>query len=92
MDEVQKLPKKDFIIFVGLAEAPKLHVFLFVIFNLFDHIGWETWSLVLILLDFQLHIPMYIFLSKLSSVNGVSASAVTPKVIEGFHKGDKFRH
>ena len=49
-------------------------------------------SLVLILLDFQLHIPMYIFLIKLSSVNGVSASAVTPKVIEGFHTGDKIRH
>lgn len=44
LDEVQKLPKKDFIIFVGLADAPKLHVFLFVIFNLFDHIGWETWK------------------------------------------------
>ena len=42
--EVQKLPKKDCIIFVGLADASKLQVFLFVIFNLLDHIGWETWK------------------------------------------------
>ncbi|KAL6083847.1 hypothetical protein STEG23_006377 [Scotinomys teguina] len=78
-------------ILVGLTDAPELQVLLFVTFTiiylitLFGNLG----MLVLILLDSRLHTPMYIFLSNLSFVDCVYASAVTPKVIEAFLMGDK---
>ncbi|KAL6084567.1 hypothetical protein STEG23_018290 [Scotinomys teguina] len=68
-------------ILVGLTDAPELQVLLFVTFTiiylitLFGNLG----MLVLILLDSRLHTPMYIFLSNLSFVDCVYASAVTPK-------------
>ncbi|XP_021484607.1 olfactory receptor 5B12-like [Meriones unguiculatus] len=73
-------------ILVGLTDAPELQVPLFIIFTLiylitlFGNLG----MIVLILLDSRLHTPMYFFLSNLSLVDCVYASAVTPKVIEGF--------
>uniref|UniRef100_A0A8C6HAK7 Olfactory receptor n=1 Tax=Mus spicilegus TaxID=10103 RepID=A0A8C6HAK7_MUSSI len=73
-------------ILVGLTDAPGLQVPLFIIFTfiylttLFGNLG----MIVLILLDSRLHTPMYFFLSNLSLVDCVYASAVTPKVIEGF--------
>ncbi|XP_052046725.1 olfactory receptor 5B12-like [Apodemus sylvaticus] len=73
-------------ILVGLTDAPWLQVPLFVIFTviylatLFGNLG----MIGLILLDSRLHTPMYFFLSNLSLVDCVYASAVTPKVIEGF--------
>ncbi|XP_028714621.1 olfactory receptor 5B12-like [Peromyscus leucopus] len=73
-------------ILLGLTDAPELQVPLFIIFTfiylttLLGNLG----MIMLILLDSRLHTPMYIFLSNLSLVDFVYASAVTPKVIEGF--------
>ncbi|XP_049993349.1 olfactory receptor 5B12-like [Alexandromys fortis] len=78
-------------VLVGLTDVPELQVPLFVIFTfiyLFTLVG-NLGMLVLILLDSRLHTPMYFFLSNLSFVDCVYASAVTPKVIEGFLTGDK---
>ncbi|XP_041517426.1 olfactory receptor 5B12-like [Microtus oregoni] len=78
-------------ILVGLTDVPKLQFPLFVIFTLIYLITLfgNLWMIVLILLDSRLHIPMYFFLSNLSFVDCVYASAVTPKVMEGFLTGDK---
>nr|XP_042126569.1 olfactory receptor 5B12-like [Peromyscus maniculatus bairdii] len=73
-------------ILLGLTDAPELQVPLFIIFTfiylttLLGNLG----MIMLILLDSRLHTPMYIFLSNLSLVDCVYASAVTPKLIEGF--------
>ncbi|XP_005352060.1 olfactory receptor 5B12-like [Microtus ochrogaster] len=78
-------------ILVGLTDVPKLRFPLFVIFTLIYLITLfgNLWMIVLILLDSRLHTPMYFFLSNLSFVDCVYASAVTPKVMEGFLTGDK---
>uniref|UniRef100_A0A8C8W7N3 Olfactory receptor n=1 Tax=Peromyscus maniculatus bairdii TaxID=230844 RepID=A0A8C8W7N3_PERMB len=78
-------------ILVGLTDAPELQVPLFVVFTsiyLITLVG-NLGMLVLILLDSRLHTPMYFFLSNLSFADCVYASAVTPKVIEGFLTGHK---
>ncbi|XP_038189585.1 olfactory receptor 5B12-like [Arvicola amphibius] len=78
-------------ILAGLTDVPELQVPLFVIFTfiyLFTLVG-NLGMLVLILLDSRLHTPMYFFLSNLSFVDCVYASAVTPKVMQGFLTGDK---
>ncbi|XP_006164788.1 olfactory receptor 5B12-like [Tupaia chinensis] len=78
-------------ILAGLTDAPELQVPLFMIFTLiyFITLVGNLGMIVLILLDSQLHTPMYFFLSNLSLVDCVYASAVTPKVIVGFLTGDK---
>nr|XP_048285769.1 olfactory receptor 5B12-like [Myodes glareolus] len=78
-------------ILVGLTDVPELQVPLFVIFTfiyLFTLVG-NLGMLVLIMMDSRLHTPMYFFLSNLSFVDCVYASAVTPKVIEAFLTGYK---
>ncbi|XP_075831151.1 olfactory receptor 5B12-like [Microtus pennsylvanicus] len=78
-------------VLVGLTDVPELQVPLFVIFTfiyLFTLVG-NLGMLVLIMMDSRLHTPMYFFLSNLSFVDCVYASAVTPKVIEGFLTGYK---
>ncbi|XP_052028830.1 olfactory receptor 5B12-like [Apodemus sylvaticus] len=73
-------------ILVGLTDAPFLQVPLFIIFT-FIYLTTLVGNLgiiLLILLDSRLHTPMYFFLSNLSLVDWIYASAVTPKVIEGF--------
>ncbi|XP_036064247.1 olfactory receptor 5B12-like [Onychomys torridus] len=73
-------------ILLGLTDAPDLQVPLFIIFTLIylTTLLGNLGMIMLILLDSRLHTPMYIFLSNLSLVDCVYASAVTPKVIEGF--------
>ncbi|XP_028714625.1 olfactory receptor 5B12-like [Peromyscus leucopus] len=73
-------------ILLGLTNAPELQVPLFIIFTVIylTTLLWNLGMIMLILLDSRLHTPMYIFLSNLSLVDCVYASAVTPKVIEGF--------
>ncbi|XP_028714622.1 olfactory receptor 5B12-like [Peromyscus leucopus] len=73
-------------ILLGLTDAPELQVPLFIIFTLIylTTLLGNLGMIMLILLDSRLHTPMYIFLSNLSLVDSVYASAVTPKVIEGF--------
>ncbi|XP_006995106.3 olfactory receptor 5B12-like [Peromyscus maniculatus bairdii] len=78
-------------ILVGLTDAPELQIPLFIIFTviyLITLVG-NLGMIVLILLDTRLHTPMYFFLSNLSLVDCVYASAVTPKVMEGFLTGHK---
>ncbi|XP_005352061.1 olfactory receptor 5B12-like [Microtus ochrogaster] len=73
-------------ILVGLTNTPELQVPMFIIFTviyLITLIG-NLGMIMLILLDSRLHTPMYFFLSNLSLVDFVYASAVTPKVMEGF--------
>ncbi|XP_062053866.1 olfactory receptor 5B2-like [Lepus europaeus] len=78
-------------ILLGLTNAPELQVSLFVIFTLIYLINvvGNLGMIVLILLDSQLHTPMYFFLSNLSLVDFGYSSAVTPKVMTGLLIGDK---
>ncbi|XP_021010821.1 olfactory receptor 5B12-like [Mus caroli] len=83
---MQNISELSEFILVGLTDAPFLQTPLFIIFTLiylatfFGNLG----MILLILLDSRLHTPMYFFLSNLSLVDCVYASAVTPKVMEGF--------
>ncbi|XP_059960522.1 olfactory receptor 5B2-like [Mesoplodon densirostris] len=80
----------DFIL-VGLTNAPELQIPFFIVFTLiflisaFGNLGMIT----LILLDSCLHTPMYLFIINLSLVDFGYSSAVTPKVMAGFLRGDK---
>ncbi|XP_003421455.1 olfactory receptor 5B12-like [Loxodonta africana] len=78
-------------ILVGLTDALALQVPLFLIFTViyFITLVGNLGMIVLILLDSRLHTPMYFFLSNLSLVDCVYASAVTPKVMVGFLTGGK---
>ncbi|XP_037695009.1 olfactory receptor 5B12-like [Choloepus didactylus] len=78
-------------ILVGLTDAKELQVPLFLIFTLiyFITLVGNLGMIVLILLDSNLHTPMYFFLSNLSLVDCVYASAITPKVMVGVFMGDK---
>nr|XP_003421450.1 olfactory receptor 5B12-like [Loxodonta africana] len=78
-------------ILMGLTDAVELQVPLFLIFTFiyFNTLVRNLGMIMLILLDSRLHSPMYFFLSNLSLVDCVYASAVTPKVIVGFLTGDK---
>nr|XP_003421456.2 olfactory receptor 5B12-like [Loxodonta africana] len=78
-------------ILVGLTDALELQAPSFLIFTLiyFITLLGNLGMIVLILLDPRLHTPMYFFLSNLSLVDCVYASAVTPKVMVGFLTGDK---
>ncbi|KAL1788901.1 Olfactory receptor 5M10, partial [Sigmodon hispidus] len=71
---------------VGLTDDPALQIplfFSFTLIYLITLIG-NLGMITLILLDSRLHTPMYFFLSNLSLVDCVYASAITPKVMEGF--------
>ncbi|XP_049747747.1 olfactory receptor 5B12-like [Elephas maximus indicus] len=78
-------------ILVGLTDAIELQVPLFLMFTLIylNSLVGNLGMIILILLDSRLHTPMYFFLSNLSLVDCVYASAVTPKVMEGLLTGDK---
>ncbi|XP_006900532.1 PREDICTED: olfactory receptor 5B2-like [Elephantulus edwardii] len=78
-------------ILLGLTNAPDLQIPLFILFTLiylltlFGNVG----MVMLILLDPQLHTPMYFFLSNLSLVDFGYSTAIIPKVIDGFLTGDQ---
>ncbi|XP_031240639.1 olfactory receptor 5B12-like isoform X1 [Mastomys coucha] len=83
---MQNISELTEFILIGLTDAPFMQVPLFIIFTLIyltTLIG-NLGMILLIFLDSRLHTPMYFFLSNLSLVDCVYASAVTPKVIEGF--------
>ncbi|XP_036283414.1 olfactory receptor 5B3-like [Pipistrellus kuhlii] len=78
-------------ILLGLTNVPELQVPLFIMFTfiyLITVVG-NLGIIILILLDFRLHTPMYFFLSNLSLVDFCSSTAVTPKIMAGFLVGDK---
>ncbi|KAH0511761.1 Olfactory receptor 5B12 [Microtus ochrogaster] len=83
MDNISEV--SEFIL-VGLTNTPELQVPLFIIFTLIYLITLtgNLGMIILILLDSRLHTPLYFFLSNLSLVDFIYASAVTPKVMEGF--------
>ncbi|XP_028625923.1 olfactory receptor 5B3-like [Grammomys surdaster] len=76
---------------LGLTNDPALQIPLFITFlviytvTLVGNLG----MILLILMDFRLHSPMYFFLGNLSLVDFCYSSAVTPKVMSGFLVGDK---
>ncbi|XP_012367567.2 olfactory receptor 5B2 [Nomascus leucogenys] len=78
-------------ILLGLTNVPELQIPLFILFTfiylltLCGNLG----MMLLILMDSCLHTPMYFFLSNLSLVDFGYSSAVTPKVMAGFLRGDK---
>ncbi|XP_062949656.1 olfactory receptor 5B2-like [Cynocephalus volans] len=76
---------------LGLIDVPDLQFPLFIMFTLIYLITvvGNLGMIVLILLDSGLHSPMYFFLSNLSLVDFCYSTAVTPKVMVGFLKGDK---
>ncbi|XP_040588468.1 olfactory receptor 5B3-like [Mesocricetus auratus] len=75
---------------LGLTSDPSLQLSLFITFlfiytvTLIGNLG----MILLIVLDSQLHTPMYYFLGNLSLVDFCYSSAVTPKVMAGFLIGD----
>ncbi|XP_054581229.1 olfactory receptor 5B3-like [Eptesicus fuscus] len=78
-------------ILLGLTNVPELQVPLFIMFTfiyLISVVG-NLGIIILILVDFRLHTPMYFFLSNLSLVDFCYSTAVTPKVMAGFLVGDK---
>ncbi|XP_041517767.1 olfactory receptor 5B12-like [Microtus oregoni] len=83
---MQNISEVTEFILVGLTDAPELQFILFIIFTLIylTTLLGNLGMILLIFLDSRLHTPMYIFLSNLSLVDCVYASAITPKVIEGF--------
>nr|XP_048285783.1 olfactory receptor 5B2-like [Myodes glareolus] len=83
---MQNISEVTEFILVGLTDTPELQFLLFIIFTLIylTTLLGNLGMILLIFLDSRLHTPMYIFLSNLSLVDCVYASAVTPKVIEGF--------
>ncbi|NP_001001047.1 olfactory receptor Olr367 [Rattus norvegicus] len=88
---MQNISELTEFILLGLTDAQFLQVPLFIIFTLIylTTLVGNLGMILLILLDSRLHTPMYFFLSNLSLVDCVYASAVTPKVIEGFLTEDK---
>ncbi|PNJ22320.1 olfactory receptor 5B2 [Pongo abelii] len=78
-------------ILLGLTNVPELQIPLFILFTfiylltLCGNLG----MMLLTLMDSCLHTPMYFFLSNLSLVDFGYSSAVTPKVMAGFLRGDK---
>ncbi|XP_036114950.1 olfactory receptor 5B2-like [Molossus molossus] len=78
-------------ILLGLTNVPELQVPLFIMFTLIYIISvvGNLGIIILILMDFHLHTPMYFFLSNLSLVDFCYSTAVTPKVMAGFLRGDK---
>ncbi|KAM7085371.1 olfactory receptor 5B3-like [Molossus nigricans] len=78
-------------ILLGLTNVPELQVPLFIMFTLIYIISvvGNLGIIILILMDFHLHTPMYFFLSNLSLVDFCYSTAVTPKVMAGFLIGDK---
>ncbi|KFO29540.1 Olfactory receptor 5B2 [Fukomys damarensis] len=76
---------------LGLTGIPELQVPLLIMFTLIYLITLlgNLGMVMLILLDFRLHTPMYFFLSNLSLVDCVYSSAVTPKVMAGLLMRDQ---
>ncbi|XP_075404207.1 olfactory receptor 5B12-like [Tenrec ecaudatus] len=77
-------------ILVGFTNDPEAHILLFITFFLIYLISLvgNLGMILLILLDFRLHTPMYLFLSSLSLADFGYSSAVTPKVMTGLLTGD----
>ncbi|XP_020829999.1 olfactory receptor 5F1-like [Phascolarctos cinereus] len=70
-------------IFLGLTDSPELQVILFVLFSMIytlTMIG-NGGMITLIMIDSQLHTPMYFFLTNLSLTDIIYSSTITPKML-----------
>ncbi|XP_036621398.1 olfactory receptor 1019 [Trichosurus vulpecula] len=73
-------------IFMGITQDPQLQIIFFVVFlavyliNVVGNIG----MIVLIVMDAQLHTPMYFFLCNLSLVDLGYSSAIAPRMLADF--------
>ncbi|XP_014682677.3 olfactory receptor 5B2-like [Equus asinus] len=78
-------------VLLGLTNTPELQIPLFIIFTLIYLVSvvGNLGMILLIVMDFHLHTPMYFFLSNLSLVYFCYSTAVTPKVMAGLLIGDK---
>ena len=90
MDEENCTAVSDFILF-GFSDAPELRVFLFLLFlsiygvTVLGNLGMT----VLIQISSGLHIPMYFFLSHLSSVDFCYSMIITLKMLVNILNEDK---
>ncbi|XP_008830404.1 olfactory receptor 5B3-like [Nannospalax galili] len=77
-------------ILLGLTDDPGLQVPLFITFLLIYTITLvgNLGMILLILLDYQLHTPMYFFLGNLSLVDFCYSSTITPILMAGLLTGD----
>ncbi|XP_020830176.2 olfactory receptor 5F1-like [Phascolarctos cinereus] len=70
-------------ILLGLTDSPELQVILFVLFlviYILTTMG-NAGMITLIMIDFQLHTPMYFFLTNLSLTDVFYSSTITPKML-----------
>ncbi|XP_048073247.2 olfactory receptor 5L1-like [Ursus arctos] len=78
-------------ILLGLAGAPELRVFLFLVFLLIYGVtvAGNLGMIAVIQVSSPLHTPMYFFLSHLSFVDFCYSTIIVPKVLSNILKGDK---
>ncbi|XP_068964187.1 olfactory receptor 5B2-like [Petaurus breviceps papuanus] len=91
MTSMENISEVNEFILIGLTDAPRLQVPLFIMFT-FIYLITLVGNLGIAALsswDSYLHTPMYFFLSNLSLVDFGYSSAVTPKVMVGLLTGDK---
>lgn len=91
MSWMENRTEVSYFFLLGLTNAPDLELPLFIIFLLIYTITivGNLGMILLIILDSQLHIPMYLFLGNLSLVDFCYSSAVTPTVMTGLLRGRK---
>nr|XP_025844548.1 olfactory receptor 5L1-like [Vulpes vulpes] len=78
-------------ILLGLADAPRLRVFLFLLFLLIYGVTvlGNLGMIAVIQVSSQLHTPMYFFLSHLSFVDFCYSTIIVPKMLPNILKRDK---
>ncbi|CAK7308847.1 Olfactory receptor 5L1 [Vulpes lagopus] len=78
-------------ILLGLADAPELRVFLFLLFLLIYGVTvlGNLGMIAVIQVSSQLHTPMYFFLSHLSFVDFCYSTIIVPKMLPNILKRDK---
>ncbi|EFB14110.1 hypothetical protein PANDA_020446, partial [Ailuropoda melanoleuca] len=78
-------------ILLGLADAPELRVFLFLVFLLIYGVtvAGNLGMIAVIQVSSPLHTPMYFFLSHLSFVDFCYSTIIVPKMLSNILKGDK---
>uniref|UniRef100_A0A452UUW5 Olfactory receptor n=1 Tax=Ursus maritimus TaxID=29073 RepID=A0A452UUW5_URSMA len=79
------------LILLGLADAPELRVFLFLVFLLIYGVtvAGNLGMIAVIQVSSPLHTPMYFFLSHLSFVDFCYSTIIVPKMLSNILKGDK---
>ncbi|XP_076987795.1 olfactory receptor 8H1-like [Tamandua tetradactyla] len=81
----------DFIL-MGLTDSEEMQSVLFVLFLLIYLVTmlWNAGMILIILLDLQLHIPMYFFLSHLSFLDLCYSTVITPKTLKNLLTSSRY--